>query len=162
MWYRIWKPINGLFSLHKSQLIGHSPCGHAISSRLDGSLVIITITVQQRLQFYLIIHLWSSCFHFCFISIWSYIIGIFYFQLVINIDYALYQNMYLVFAFNIEDPDLTTTWPLIFENHLNTMNQLKSRMLQRIKQRKELTCVKSIRWLHLSKLRLTIFAAASH
>lgn len=132
LWYRIWNTIDGLFSLHKSQLIGHSPCGHAISSRLDGSLVIITITVQQRLQFYLIIHLWSSCFNFCFISIWSYIIGVFYFQSVINTDYAFYQNMYLVFTFNNEGSDLTTIWPLIFQNHLNTMNhQLKPRMLQR-------------------------------
>lgn len=132
MWYRIWNLIDGLFSLHKSQLIGHSPCGHAISSRLDGSLVIITITVQQRLQFYLIIHLWSSCLNFCFISIWSYVIGALYFLSVINTDYAFYRNMYLVFIFNSEDPDLTTIWPLIFQNHLNTMNhQLKSRVLDR-------------------------------
>ena len=32
----------------------------------------------------------------------------------------------------------------------------------KIKQRKELTCVKSVRRLDLSTLRLTIFAAASH
>lgn len=120
---------NGLFSLHKSQLIGHSPCGHAISSRLDGSLVIITITVQQRLQFYLIIHLWSSCFNFCFISIWNYITGVFYFQSQIML---FYQNIYLVFTFSSEGPDVTTIWPLILWNHLNTMNhQLKSRTLQR-------------------------------
>lgn len=128
----MWSPINGLFSLHKSQLIGHSPCGHAIPSRPDGSLVIITITVQQRLQFYLIIHLWSGCLNFCFISVWSYITGVFYFQSVINTDYALYQNTYLVFTFNSDGPDLTTIWPLIFQNHLNTVNhQRKSRTSQR-------------------------------
>lgn len=112
---RIWKlkPQNVLFSLHKSQLIGHSPSGHAISSRLDGSLVIITITVQQRLQFYLIIHLWSSCFNSASSAYEVTLLELFIFQSVINTDYAFYQNMYLLFTFNSEGPDLTTIWPLL-------------------------------------------------